>query len=235
KQYRNDPAEQRRSLLIERLLKHEDYARHWANLWSNWLLTRSGPFGSGTYKDQMTVWLEGQFARNKGYHQGVTPPPTAKGKNTDNGAVNFILAHVGEPIRNTASSPKRMAEEGHFEMVPLTSRVTRLFLGTQVQCAQCHAHPFYNSMKQEQFWGINAFLRQVRREGAPVARRGMPPGSLALSDDDSVNPDATVYYEQRNGKVRMWKAEFLPPTGKERGAKLTPKTKGLARREELAR
>src|SRR4051794_28871143 len=32
--YMKDPPDQRRSLLIERLLKHEDYARHWANLWS---------------------------------------------------------------------------------------------------------------------------------------------------------------------------------------------------------
>ena len=55
--------------------------------------------------------------------------------------------------------PGKRGEEGQFEMVPLTSRVTRLFLGTQVQCCQCHDHPFQAALKQNHFWGVNAFLR----------------------------------------------------------------------------
>ena len=47
-EYLKDPPDRRRSQLIERLLASEDYARHWANLWSNWLLTRSGAFGRVT-------------------------------------------------------------------------------------------------------------------------------------------------------------------------------------------
>jgi hypothetical protein len=229
--YMKDPPEKRRSLLIERLLKHEDYARHWANMWSNWLLTRSGLFGRGKYHDAMTVWLEDQFAQNKSYADITTKLLTAKGKNDENGATNFILAHVGEPVPATKRN-----EEGQFEMVPLTSRLTRVFLGTQIQCAQCHAHPFFNSLKQESFWGINAFLRQVRSEGPRNMRRRMgPPPVLTLSDNESVNTDANVFFEMRNGKVRMWRAEFLPSEGKERGPRLDPKKKGLARREELAK
>jgi len=45
--------------------------------------------------------------------------------------------------------PETRAKDGHFQMVPVTSRITRLFLGTQVQCAQCHDHPFYNNIKQK--------------------------------------------------------------------------------------
>jgi hypothetical protein len=232
RRYMNDPVDKRRSMLIERLLKHEDYARHWANLWSNWLLTRAGDFGRGKYHEQTTVWLEDQFAQNKPYHEMVTKLLTSKGKNSENGAVNFFLAHLGEPI-----PAAKQAEEGQFEMVPLTSRITRVFLGTQVQCAQCHAHPFFASLKQEMFWGINAYLRQVRREGASMARRprmGVLP-DLTLTDSTSMNPEATVFFEMRNGKVRMWHAEFLPQGGKERGPRLDPKKTGLSRREELAR
>ena len=43
KAYFKDPEDKRRSLLVERLLASEDYPRHWADMWSNWLLTRSGP------------------------------------------------------------------------------------------------------------------------------------------------------------------------------------------------
>ena len=228
-----DPEDKRRSLLIDRLLKHEDYAKHWANLWSNWLLTRAGDFGRGKYHDQLSIWLEDQFAQNKPYNEMVSRLLTASGKNSDNGAVNFFLAHLGESV-----PAGKQKEEGQFEMIPLTSRITRVFLGTQVQCAQCHAHPFFASLKQESFWGVNAFLRQVRRNGTvmnrPQQRMAVLP-DLELRDDDSANPDANVFFEMRNGKVRMWQAEFLAPTGQERGPRLDPSKKGLERREELAK
>jgi Protein of unknown function (DUF1549)/Protein of unknown function (DUF1553) len=229
--YLENPPDKRRSMLIETLLKSEDYPRHWANMWSNWLLTRSGDFGRGKYHDQMTVWLEDQFAQNKPYNEMTTKLLTASGKNTDNGAVNFLLGHVGEPI-----PAAKQKEEGQFEMVPLTSRITRVFLGTQVQCAQCHAHPFFAALKQESFWGINAFLRQIKRDGGGMRRprMGVLP-DLTLTDDESVNPEASVFFEMRNGKIRMLSAEFLAPPGKERGPRLDPSKKGVARREELAR
>ncbi|MFO0841386.1 MAG: DUF1553 domain-containing protein [Gemmataceae bacterium] len=229
--YMKYPPDQRRSRLIEDLLKHEDYARHWANLWGNWLLTRAGDFGRGKYHDQMTVWLEDQFAQNKPYHEWVGKLMTASGSNAKNGAVNFFLAHLGEPV-----PAEKRQEQGDYEMVPLTSRITRVFLGTQVQCAQCHAHPFFASLKQESFWGVNAFLRQIRQRGMVMTnnqRMALP--DITLTDDVSVNPDANVLFEMRNGKMRYWHAEFLPPPGKERGVKLGPKKTGLERREELAR
>jgi hypothetical protein len=76
----------------------------------------------------------------------------------------------------------------------------------------------------------------VRSEGPRGMRRRMgPPAALLLTDDTEVNPDANVFFEQRNGKVRMHKAEFLPPEGKERGPRLDPNKKGLERRQELAK
>jgi len=229
--YMKNPAETRRSKLIDTLLADPDYARHWAHMWANWLLTRAGTFGRGKYHEQTTLWLEEQFSLNKPISEIVTKLLTAKGKNDENGAVNFILAHVGEP-----TPAARVKEEGQFEMVPVTARIARIFLGTQIQCAQCHPHPFFNGLKQEMFWGVNGFLRQVRMEGRPMMRRPMgPPPTLTLVDDTSVNPDANVFFELRSGKVKMWNAEFLPPPGKDRGPKLDPSRKGVERREDLAR
>lgn len=241
--YLKDPPEKRRSMLIERLLKHEDYARHWANLWANWLLTRSGDFGRGKYHEQTQVWLEDQFAQNKKHHEITRALITAKGKNSDNGAVNFILAHLGESVREVnergrtdpEKTRKRVEEEGHWEMIPLTSRITRVFLGTQTQCAQCHPHPFFQSLKQEMFWGVNAFLRQVNSDRPAMPNnRMMNLPDLTLSDDENVNKVALAFFETRGGKVRQQKAEFLPSGGKERGEKLNENKSGIARREALA-
>jgi hypothetical protein len=108
-------------------------------------------------------------------------------------------------------------------------------MGTQTQCAQCHPHPFFQSLKQEMFWGINAFLRQVKRTPGPGGRnRMMALQDLTLSDDESVNTDALAFFETRGGKIRQQKAEFLPAAGKEKGPRLDAKKQGIARREALA-
>jgi hypothetical protein len=229
--YLKDPAATRRSLLIDRLLDSEEYPLHWSSTWTNWLLSRTGVFGHGTYHEGLNDWLKDQFAQSVTHDKLVTALLTASGDNTKNGAVNFILAHVGEAVPGP-----RVAEEGQFEMVPITSRITRLFLGTQVQCAQCHDHPFQNSLKQNHFWGVNAFLRQVQRVGQPPAERmrGMAYPKLELKDNEAANPQAAIFYEKRNGVVLLANAEFLPSGDKKRGERLKAGLTGVARRTALA-
>ena len=77
---------------------------------------------------------------------------SSTGSNKENGAVNYVLAHL------------------EFDAVPLTSRTTRLFLGQQIQCTQCHDHPS-NEWKQIDFWGINAFFKGMKTETGQQARR----------------------------------------------------------------
>jgi hypothetical protein len=241
-QYLKDPAATRRSQLVERLLKSEDYPKNWANVWTNWLLTRSGPFARGMYHDAMVNWLEDEFARTdtkerKGYryddmvHQLIT----AKGKNTElkGAATNFILAHLGE--ENPAM---KHGEEGQFSMVPITSRITRLFLGVQTQCTQCHDHPFDNNLTQQQFWGINAYLRQVKREPRMPMNNNNNRNSnvpLTLLDDPNVNTEAVVYFEKvKNSLIRQTKAAFIDGTRISTDAGTKAPITGLSRREELA-
>jgi len=226
----------RRAWLVEKLLggKNSEYPRHWANVWANWLLTRSGPFGGrSNYHEEMSVWLEDQFALNLPYNQLATKLITAKGKNTDNPEVNFILAHVGE-----ANPQNVRGEQGQFDMVPITSRMTRLFLGTQTQCAQCHDHPFDGRIKQGDFWGANAFLRQVERKGQPLMQNNnnQPQRGpmLELAINTGNNGEGYVSYEKRNGVVLKTKPIFRIATGaSDVGSK--PAKLDVDRRDELAK
>ncbi len=234
REYLKEPKDTRRAKLINRLLDSDEFPRHWANLWANWLLGRAGVFGRGKYHDAMATWLEDQFSQNKPYGSIVKSLITATGDNLDtqNGgaATNFILAHLGEGVPWGKES-----DDGHFQMVPITSRITRLFLGTQVQCAQCHDHPFYTNIKQEHFWGVNAFLRQVNRKGAPTRQGQMqtfPP--LTLMDDVNVVKVPSSFFEKRNGAQILAKAEFLPAGEDQPRARLPVGTQGLKRREKLA-
>ena len=121
---------------------------------------------------------------------------TAEGHFEENGAVNFILGQLqGNP----------RSEEYHVEA---TARLTRIFLGMQVQCTQCHNHPF-NEWKQDQFWSFNSFLRQTRR----VDHDKYDPKTGQNEDDYSelayVDFGGPVYYELRNGLVQVAVPNYL--------------------------
>jgi hypothetical protein len=202
-QFLKDPADVRRAWLIDRLLKSEEYAKNFANIWTVLLMTRSGATdpARSVYHEQLHDWLEKRFAENMSWKEIVIQLLTATGKTSkENGAVNYILAHLGEPV--PAGN-----QEGHFNMVPVTSRTTRLFLGIQTQCTQCHDHPF-NPGKQLDFWGINAFFRQVDRKGDMPMRNREPP-VLELTDDLSLDSSGMVFYETRRGVVWSTKPYFF--------------------------
>jgi Protein of unknown function (DUF1549)/Protein of unknown function (DUF1553) len=219
RRFLRDPQPVRRSLLIDRLLQGPEYAKNWAGIWSVWLMTRSGP---ELYHEEMRSWLEGQFAKpDQGFDKIVTELLTATGKTTENGAVNFLLSQLGEPVPQSKRN-----DEGQFSMVPITSRTTRLFLGLQIQCTQCHDHPFNSQWKQQHFWGVNAFFRQVERKGA-IPKRNAPPATFELTDNESWNSDTVVFFEKRNGVVLPARATFLD------GERMTSKP-NVTRRQELA-
>jgi hypothetical protein len=85
---------------------------------------------------------------------------TATGPADQNGAVTFYLA---------SPTPDKV-----------TDIVTRLFLGVQLQCAQCHNHPF-TSWKQDEYWGMAAFFSKVRMNGKVkgAAKKGI---TLAVNE-----------------------------------------------------
>jgi Protein of unknown function (DUF1549)/Protein of unknown function (DUF1553) len=226
-EFMKDPPRKRRSLLIERLLASDEYAMNMADLWTALLLTRTG---GKIYHEQMRAWLQEQFQRyDANWSRITTELLTASGKTSkENGAVNFVLAHLGEKNKD---NPR---EIGHYNMVPITSRTTRLFLGLRIQCIQCHDHKFNDEWKQHQFWGINAFFRQV---DAPDGRPGdirkkkkdknKADPEFVLVDDPELNPEGIVPYERRTGVLLYQKPTFVD------GTKMLLKD-GMTRRQALA-
>ncbi|MCS7045548.1 MAG: DUF1549 and DUF1553 domain-containing protein [Gemmataceae bacterium] len=227
-----DPPERRRSLLIERLLKNPEFGENFANIWTVMLLTRSG--SQKIHQEQLRDWLTTEFnepireGHKNGWADTVTELLTAEGVTNENPAVNFILHHLGDEIKGDT------ATNGRWDMVPVTSRTTRLFLGLRTQCVQCHDHPFNGEWEQKHFWGINAFFRTVDTpRGRPQMmvnqkKKGVKEAQRELRDNPNFNVGGLVQYERRNATVYYTKATFLD--GKK------PKLDGgTSRRKELAR
>jgi hypothetical protein len=215
-----------RTVLIDRLLAGEAYKEYWSTLWTHWLMTRTG---ERLYRDQIKLWLYEQFDRpDQSYRDMVVELLTARGKSNENGAVNFILAHLGMQL-----PAQDRAKQGQFDMVPITARTFRLFLGYQIQCAQCHHHPNNADWKQHHFWMSNIWFRQTIRIGQPAMRnqKNQPVQQLALGDDPEINKDAVIPYENRGAVIKVAPLMFYD------GARLPKSLNGqpIDRRAELAR
>ena len=184
-----------------------EYAEHWANVWTVLLMSRTT---HPKYREQMQAWLWQQYYDNRPYHEMVKDLVTATGSSNRNGAVNFVMSHLGDKV-----APANQKELGHFDAVPVTSRVTKLFLGLQTQCTQCHDHPFNKEWLQSDFWGVNAFFRQTTRNVDPTPRNARNNGNMMLQDkievgdDAGLNADAMIHFERRNGSPASVRAAFL--------------------------
>jgi hypothetical protein len=185
---------------------NDAYAQNFAELWTTWLLTRSNALP--LYREQLHLWLTTQFVNRGGengtpWNKVVTELISASGKGNDKGAVIFVIRHLGDPIAAEMGQRPDYNKEGKFDSVPITSRVTKLFLGIQSQCVQCHDHPFHKEYVQSDFWGVNAFFRQTDRSGTTNPRNlgmGVTPPQLTLSDVSGWNSNGMVLYERRDGQ-----------------------------------
>jgi len=235
-QHRRDRSRTRMINLIDRLLGQEyvdEFARHWANVWTtvligrdtnNQLVSRSG----------MRKYLTAAFRENIPYDRFVQELLTATGENADregaenfNGATNFLSG--------------KLADGG----IQATAKTAQIFLGIQVQCAQCHHNPLRTSpgAKQNEFWELNSFFRQAR--GLRRFDGGRRVAWIELIDEDFAgeggNPaEAEIYYELKNGLVKVAYPVFIDGTeigrnGLLPGGKLGARAGGVNRRQELAR
>lgn len=197
----------KRGKLVEYLLNHPDYAKNFATQWTVLLIGR-GNQGRMVDRPSLNNWLRKQFGAERPWNEIVRELVGATGSNKENGAANYVLAHL------------------EFGAVPLTSKTTRLFLGKQIQCTQCHDHPS-NDWKQADFWGINAFFKGVRTHEKTKANDtgGEVYDHTELADEPT---DAYVQYDKRNGMVGIAFPRFID------GRKISQGT-DVTRRAELAR
>lgn len=182
--FHKDKDPDKRVRVIDGLLKDPAYTNNWTTIWTNLLIGRQTP--RRTSREGMQKFLREAFAKNRHWDDVVYDILTAEGHFEENGAVNYLLAQM------------TMRDDG----VQATAKTTRLFLGVQVQCTQCHNHPF-NDWKQNQFWEFNSFFRQARR----VDHRSIDPTTGRQVDDYSElvvnNFKGPVFYEKRSGLMQV--------------------------------
>ena len=148
----------KRAKLIDELLASKEYGLHFADLWCDRINVKDMPI----YREPFIDWMSESLNQGRGWDEVVLDLLTAEGKfnfitrgnrlgSTDPQAL-FILLNTEEGQGKGPNPAWLAAESG------------RLFLGVQLQCAECHDHPFTTSWKQTDFWGLAAFFGQLRAE-----------------------------------------------------------------------
>jgi hypothetical protein len=131
----------KREKLLNSLLDDPAYVRNWTIVWTNLLIGRSD--SRDVNRPALQKFLRESFAKNRPWNDMVVEFISAEGSFDQNGATNFLLAHMNN------------------QAVPATAITAKIFLGQQIGCTQCHDHPF-NDWKQDAFWSFNSFFQQTR-------------------------------------------------------------------------
>jgi len=142
-----DQSPDKQTKLIEGLLAATTYSTAMANRFHIVLMERLGDHAS------WSQYLQTSFAANKPWNTLVKEILRADSKS---GAAFFLS--------------KRLENYGQqaVEYSALTRDVGRLFLGVNLQCAECHDHLTVNDYKQQHFQGLHAFFRNLALGAGPL-------------------------------------------------------------------
>ncbi|MCA8916016.1 MAG: DUF1549 domain-containing protein [Planctomycetes bacterium] len=126
---------EKREALIDKLLAHPDHARHFADWWTTVMIDRNG---DGNARRFLHEYLEKSFAANTPWNEMVYAMVAGQGKTPENPEIGYLMSF----------------ENNRADIAGITSKV---FLGKQIQCAQCHKHP-YEHWLTDDFEGMQAFF-----------------------------------------------------------------------------
>lgn len=128
----------KRAQLISDLLESDGHMSHSYNFWADVLRVNSGlGVGAPQAEAAYQIWIKEAINGNKPYDEFVRDLISGRGKIWENGAIGYYIRDRGMPLDNM-------------------SNTVRVFLGTRLECAQCHNHPF-DTWTQMDYFQMAAF------------------------------------------------------------------------------
>ncbi|HEY7311723.1 MAG TPA: DUF1549 domain-containing protein [Gemmataceae bacterium] len=135
-----DTSPGKRQTLIDRLLASPEHARHLAT-WLDVTLMERRP-DKYVPRAQWLEYLRTSAAENKPW----------------DALVREMLSNDGADAKTRPAAKFYLEREAESNL--LTRDISRLMLGTNLQCCQCHDHPRIDDYKQLHYYGLFAFLNR---------------------------------------------------------------------------
>jgi hypothetical protein len=154
----------KRAKLIDELLASPTYGKLFARQWADLLVKRDFDSNKRLDTEPFVTWMAGKLNQGAGWDGVVRDILTASGKEAETPQALFYLANQD----NMQPSPAK-----------LVGATGNLFMGVQIQCAECHVHPTVDKWSQKDFWGMAAFFghiiadRETNENGRPMPGTAM--------------------------------------------------------------
>jgi hypothetical protein len=145
----DDQDEKKREKLVDKLLEREDFRDLWVLKWAELLQIRTINGISPKAIQLYDKWLREKVRKGETIDKVLRELLPAVGGTFENPATNYF---------QTETTPAQLAEN-----------VSQVFLGTRIQCAQCHNHPF-DRWTMDDYYGFAAFFGQIGYKNAQDPR-----------------------------------------------------------------
>ncbi|HUY33655.1 MAG TPA: DUF1549 domain-containing protein [Pirellulales bacterium] len=209
----------KRTEAVERLLALPNFGRNWGRYWRDVIFYRRSDERGLLAAGAAERYLAKQFNKNTPWNTLAQSFITATGDVREEGTTALIAAQMGE-------------------VNDVTSEASRIFLGVQIQCAQCHDHPT-DRWKRRQFHELAAFFPRI---GLRPVRDGMKRSFEVVSHDQD-RPRQRPMAMLRLGDLEHYMPDLKDPSSKGTlvqpvffltGQKLAQGETDLQRRDSLA-
>ncbi len=168
--------------MIDKLLNSEGYAHNWFIYWAD-ILRATGSVDRGADGIPFIRYIQQSISENKPYNLFVHDMLAATGPlwGRGNGAVGYFYRDIGMGLDSMANT-------------------VRVFLGTSLECAQCHDHPF-DRWTQKQFYEMAAYTygahQPKNNESTEFGEYSRLVGQWISEEQKKVNNDASLSDDER--------------------------------------
>ena len=212
----------KRASVVDRLLDDRDWARTWARYLRDVILYRRTDDRALLIAGPLEDYLVRRLHDEPRWDEIATEFITATGAPAEHGETAIVIAQMGE----TAD---------------IAAEVSRIFLGIQIQCAQCHDH-FTDRWKRPQFHEFAAFFPRIAIRRSPG--EGLDRFEVASYDVGPARDRRRMANDPRRGDLEHEMPDLDDPSRP--GTEMTPRffltgdtvpqgTKDQRRRQAAAR
>ena len=146
-----DTDKDKRDQKIDELLADEAFADVWTTIWSEQLRIVGGSYAPpGTLvksADVFQKWINRQMREGRPLNEFVAEMVAASGSNLTDPPTNLYTMLVHSP---------------RIDSKALAADFSQLFLGIQIQCAECHNHPF-DRWTMDDYYSFTSFFTGIER------------------------------------------------------------------------